>query len=151
MTSIADSTYKYGRGLTNASFQANAPTMGNIVFGNVGIGFSVCFLSRSSGFTTPEWLGYPSAKRDNRTPGSRIIRNKSLQAGMTIAFKASPKARTTIHSSIPLKVLFRLFSIVAPLICFAMGNQVLDSFAFPESMNAMLRAKPSSLGCPLRL
>ncbi len=59
VTRMGNEAFMYCSGLNSISFLGNAPIMGGNVFDGVAAGFSVYFITGSTGFTTPTWQGYP--------------------------------------------------------------------------------------------
>jgi hypothetical protein len=59
VTSIGDGAFGGCRGLTRAKFMGNAPAMGVDVFAQSAMGFCVYYYNGETGFTNPQWLGYP--------------------------------------------------------------------------------------------
>jgi hypothetical protein len=64
VTSIGGSAFYSCRVLTVAVFLGDAPSLGSSVFGNTAPGFTIHYLSRNTGFTSPTWNGYPSVMLD---------------------------------------------------------------------------------------
>jgi uncharacterized repeat protein (TIGR02543 family) len=60
VTSIGDGAFS-GTSLTSAIFLGNEPSMGEGVFDSCAPGFTVYYLSGATDFTSPTWMGYPSA------------------------------------------------------------------------------------------
>ena len=58
VTSIGDVAFYNCSALTMAVFLGDAPSLGSGVFGNTAAGFTIHYLSGSTGFTTPTWEGY---------------------------------------------------------------------------------------------
>jgi alpha-tubulin suppressor-like RCC1 family protein len=61
VSSIEFEAFGYCLSLKKVSFMGDAPTMGTDVFVSADPGFTVHYRDVASGFTSPEWLGYPSA------------------------------------------------------------------------------------------
>jgi len=61
VTSIGDYAFQRCRGLYIAYFLGDAPNMGVDVFSEAHDSFQVCYTPEATGFTTPEWEGYPVA------------------------------------------------------------------------------------------
>jgi len=64
VTSIGDSAFRNCGNLDSAIFTGDAPGMGQDVFSSTAAGFTVSYLSGSSGFTSPTWQGYPAVEID---------------------------------------------------------------------------------------
>jgi autotransporter-associated beta strand protein len=62
VTNIESSVFFGCTALTSAAFLGNAPTMGSSVFFNTAPGFTVYYLTGSSGFNSPTWQGYPATE-----------------------------------------------------------------------------------------
>ena len=60
VTSIGRYAFQYCSALRDAYFYGNAPTMGDLVFGDCAPDFTVHYLSGKTGYTNP-WYGYPAA------------------------------------------------------------------------------------------
>ena len=60
VTSIGNYAFYGCTELTSVTFTENAPTLGSSVFDQTSSGFTLYYLSGSSGFTSPTWHGYPA-------------------------------------------------------------------------------------------
>jgi len=61
VTSIGEAAFAGRTPITSAYFLGDAPVMGVDVFNGTGYGFSICYTSIATGFTTPTWQGYPAS------------------------------------------------------------------------------------------
>jgi hypothetical protein len=60
VTSIGDSAFHGCSALTVAVFLGDVPSLGWNAFDDTAPGFTIHYISRSTGFTTPTWEGYPA-------------------------------------------------------------------------------------------
>ncbi|MCW5557903.1 MAG: hypothetical protein KIT22_08735, partial [Verrucomicrobiae bacterium] len=62
VTSIGFSAFRGCTGLTNATFEGNAPRVPIFdgIFSGTAPGFTVYYYAGRTGFTSPTWLGYPA-------------------------------------------------------------------------------------------
>ena len=66
--------------LTNVAFSGNMPVMYPGSFDGSAPGFTIYYLSRSSGFTSPKWQGYPVIMINETTyPAARWLMNYGLR------------------------------------------------------------------------
>jgi len=61
VTYIERGAFKGCTGLTTAYFLGNTPTMGTDVFLDTAPDFEICYTTGATGFSTPNWEGYPAA------------------------------------------------------------------------------------------
>ncbi len=78
-TSIGDSAFRSCTALTHANFTANAPSMGLNVFFSTASGFTIYYLSTTTGFTSPTWFGYQAISTEGSTgPLASWLTSKGL-------------------------------------------------------------------------
>jgi hypothetical protein len=53
--------FRYCGKLTSATFTGNAPIVGEAVFDDADPDFTIYYSSGASGFTHPQWHGYPTS------------------------------------------------------------------------------------------
>ena len=61
VTSIGSFAFYCCTALTNTTFLGNAPNIAQGVFDNTASGFTIYYFNGASGFTSPTWMGYPTA------------------------------------------------------------------------------------------
>lgn len=104
VNTVGEKAFAEDYNLESATFTGNAPTTwGDYIFQNAKAGFKIYYYAENTGFSTPEFNGYPCyplylIKTAQTSGGTVVVSPERAAAGDTVTVVATPDTNKTIKS-----------------------------------------------------